>query len=212
MARTSSLFGSLGLFSLLATAFTGLASLADWHEGRAARLGSDLTLVAIVAVSSLVFVPLARWLAAREGPAARADRAARAGSIPFGIVCASLGVLMLGAGAYHAAQVPRPTFDDYMFAPAAMIFILGGAMLASAGTGPRVNRWLGAALLSAFAITLDWVAFAPGERHFTGGISLGFAGAGLAPGPWLGRAVFGIAGAAMTIAAASGWARALRRD
>src|SRR6185312_13012496 len=111
MARTSSLFGSLGLFSLLATAFTGLASLADWHEGRAARLGSDLTLVAIAAVSSLVFVPLARW------------RAARAGSIPFGIVCASLGVLMLGAGAYHAAQVPRPTFDDYMFAPAAMIFI-----------------------------------------------------------------------------------------
>jgi hypothetical protein len=92
-----------------------------------------------------------------------------------------------------------------------MVFVLGGALVALPAGREGLKRVLAAFLMSAFAITFDWIAFGPGERHFSGGISFGI-GVGFNPGEWMGRALFGIGGVITTIVSIVMWVRVFRGD
>jgi hypothetical protein len=55
--------------------------------------------------------------------------------------------------------------------------------------------------MTCFALTFDWVAFGPGERHFTGS----FMGSGFIPSEFVGRAVFGAFAVVLDICAIAMW-------
>src|ERR687888_324909 len=67
------------------------------------------------------------------------------------------------------------------------------------------TRVFGALLITCFAVTFDWVAFGPGERHFSGGFSLGGVGIVARPGELLGRAMFGLGAVIFDVVAVVLW-------
>src|SRR6185312_2312874 len=96
------------------------------------------------------------------------------------------------------------------YVPAALAFVFAGTLLALPPERKAVTRLFGALLITCFAVTFDWIAFGPGERHFSGGISLGGLGIGARPGEIFGRAMFGIGAVIADIVAVALWARTLR--
>ena len=100
--------------------------------------------------------------------------------------------------------------EDFVFLPAGLMFVFAGVMLALAPERAALRRLFGALLVTAFALTLDWIAFGPGERRFSGGISLGIE-IGFNPGELFGRIAFGIGAAILDIIAAVLWTREIRR-
>lgn len=65
--------------------------------------------------------------------------------------------------------------------------------MASVGQGyPLLNEGLAGLLIGCMALIATWIAFGPGEREFSGGISLGPLAIGGSTAPSLGRIVFGL--------------------
>jgi hypothetical protein len=161
------------------------------------RTRTDLQLAMVAAIASVSLLVLAKHLRSREPQivhAANTDNLSPAGRIALGILVAALGLFEIGAAVTGAIHAAAPlTSAAFIAVPAGLIFVFGGALL---GLPPGSTRWqrpLAALLITSFALTLDWIAFGPGERQFGGGISLGFIGAGFQPGELVGRAVFGVA-------------------
>jgi len=100
--------------------------------------------------------------------------------------------------------------EDFVFLPAGLMFVFAGVMLALAPERAALRRLFGALLVTAFALTLDWIAFGPGERRFSGGISLGIE-IGFNPGALFGRIAAGIGAAILDVIAAVLWTREIRR-
>ena len=122
-----------------------------------------------------------------------------------------MGLVVLAIGTHAALNAPHaPVADDFMFAPAALAFVFAGVLLALPPERAALTQVFGALLITSFAVTLDWVAFGSGERHFSGGISLGGLGIGGRPGELFGRVVFGAGAVVFDIVAVVLWARLLR--
>ncbi|RMF45889.1 MAG: hypothetical protein D6755_07350 [Anaerolineae bacterium] len=62
-----------------------------------------------------------------------------------------------------------------------------------------LNNLMGWILLMLLAIPFNWVAFGPGERHFTGGVSLPFISFGSRPSETSGRILFGCVAGGMDL-------------
>jgi hypothetical protein len=108
---------------------------------------------------------------------------------------------------------PRP---GSMRAPEWVVFLAGctffvaGWLILLPEHWVRTRGFLGAMLLSGFAAVFDWVGFGPGERHFSGGLSIGPLFSSGASDELTGRIVFGIAAVSMSLLALWVWARWLR--
>jgi len=179
--------------------------------GTGSRVGGDLVLLAIAVVACAILLPLGRFLAARQASSPGSGELSRRGSLATGIAVAALGSLEIALGLHSAMVATRPlTPEDFIIVPAGMIFVFAGVLLALSPAQESLKRIFAALLMSAFAITFDSIAFGPGERHFSGGISLGI-GVGFNPGEWLGRAVFAIPALIMTSVAAVMWTRLVMR-
>jgi hypothetical protein len=89
------------------------------------------------------------------------------------------------------------------------MFFFAGVLMALPAQWARSRSILSALLMTAFAVTFDWIAFGPGERHFSGGFSMGFLGMGFSPGQWMGRIAFGLFGVLTTVLAVMAWARVI---
>lgn len=97
----------------------------------------------------------------------------------------AMGLVFIGAGLYPLAigsgLVAFP--PDRLHAPlwvvsmAGACFILIGSMLLIPDNKARLRRFMGGVFVTAFAVIFDWIAFAPGECHFSGGLS--FSGFGI---------------------------------
>lgn len=73
-----------------------------------------------------------------------------------------------------------------------LVFVLGG-LLAAVGPGrPLLKDLLAGLLILGMAAIATWIAFGPGERRFSGGISVGPVGIRGGTGPSFGRIVFGV--------------------
>jgi hypothetical protein len=176
-------------------------------SGAANRIRSDLVLLMIAAAASAGLLRLAKYLRAREASATPAADGAVGGGLVLGLGVAALGlmetVLVIHAGIYaHPFAV-----DNFMGVPACLMFVFAGILMA---LPPGYAKWrslLASLLITCFALTLDWVAFGPGERRFTGSI-MGF---GFVSGQWMGRAVFGLFAVILDIWAIAMWIAECRR-
>jgi len=171
---------------------------------------NNLTLTAIAAIACVVLIGLARFLAAREPPDAATRPLSPRAKVYVGAACAAMGLLVLAIGTHSALNARHATADDFMYIPAALVFVFGGGLLALPPERAAMTRLFGALLITSFAVTFDWIAFGPGERHFSGGISLGGLGIGARPGELFGRALFGAGAVVFDIVAAVLWLRLLR--
>jgi len=197
----------LGYFAILCTVFGAIATFVDWRES-SPNVRTDLQVLALFACAAAVLIPLGRFMAAREKPAPPAEAPADGHSLGAGLLSGAVGLYVLGMGTWRlfaATHALGP--DDFMFAPAGSIFVFAGVQLALPVRCVALRHLFGALLMTAFAITFGWVAFGPGERHFTGSLSVGGAALGIHPGAWLGRALFGIVAIAAAVPAVVMWVR-----
>ena len=114
---------------------------------------------------------------------------------------------MTGLAIQGAVQAEPFKADNLIGVPMGLVFFLGGILI---GLPPQYGRWrnlLTALLITCFAITFDWVAFGPGERHFTGSI-MGF---GFIPGELMGRIAFGAFAVILDVVAIAMWVGLCRR-
>jgi len=171
------------------------------------RIGHDLVLLTIAAAACAGLLMLARYLKARETNAApTADGAAR-GGLALGLGVAAFGLIETGFVIRAGIYADPFAVDNFMAVPACLMFVLAGILLA---LPPGYAKWrslLATLLITCFALTLDWVAFGPGERRFIGNI-MGF---GYVSSQWMGRAVFGIFAVILNIWAIAMWIAEGRR-
>ncbi len=129
----------------------------------------------------------------------------------FGLVAmvAGLAPMMFATGLI----APRPgsmRAPEWVVFLAGCTFFLAGCLILLPERWVKMRGFLAVVLLSGFAAVFDWVSFGPGERHFSGGLSIGplfFSGAS---DELTGRIVFGIAAASMSLLALWVWGRWLR--
>ncbi len=173
----------------------------------AGRVHTDLILFAIAAIAAPALLALARFLSARAARAAPAADDSQPGGFLLGSLFAGPGLLMLGLALHRAAYVDRLTLDDFMGLLIALMFVFAGI---SIGLPPRCRKsrnLLQAVIVTCLALIFDWVAFGPGERHFTGSAG----GIGFTPGEMTGRVLFGLVAIVIDICAISIWVGLLRR-
>jgi hypothetical protein len=174
------------------------------------RTPQNVTFTAVAALACIVLITLARFLAAREPPDAATRPLSPHAKVYVGAVCAAMGLLTLGIGTHAALNLQHAKADDFMYVPAALAFVFAGALLALPPQRKGLTRLIGALLITSFAVTFDWIAFGPGERHFSGGVSFGGLGVGTRPGELFGRAMFGIGAVIADLVALVLWVRLLR--
>lgn len=174
------------------------------------RTPQNVTFTAIAALACIVLITLARFLAAREPPDAATRPLSPHAKVYAGVVCAAMGVLTLSIGTHAAFTLQQAKPDDFMYIPAALAFVFAGTLLALPPERKALTRLFGVLLITCFAVTFDWIAFGPGERHFSGGVSFGGLGIGARPGELFGRALFGVGAVIADLVAVVLWVRMLR--
>jgi hypothetical protein len=165
------------------------------------RIRSDLVLLMIAALASVGLLALARYLGAREAVSAPLADGVLRGGLGVGIACASMGLMLVGLAVRATIEADPFSADNLMGVPAGLMFVLSGILMA---LPPRYANWqklLATLLMTCFALTFDWVAFGPGERHFGGS----FMGLGFIPSEYVGRAVFGVFAVVLDICAIAMW-------
>lgn len=171
------------------------------------RTRSDLILFAIAAIASAGLLALSKYLRAREASGPRAADDPQRGMLAFGSLFTATGLMLTGFALYRAAHADPLTADSLMAVPAGLMFFFAGILIA---LPPQYAKWRGlliALVITCFALTFDWVAFVPGERHFTGSIG----GFGFIPGEMMGRVVFGFFAVVLDICAVAAWIGPFRR-
>jgi len=182
------------------------------------QTGKDLLLSMAFAIACVGLLVLAKHLRLQESEATAAGIAAGdadgspLGRVMLGIVFAVPGLAAIGSAITTAIRgTGAPPAETLIGVPAGLIFVIGGALLALPPGRSRMQSLLTTLLVTCFALTLDWVAFGPGERRFGGGISFGLIGTGFQPGELFGRAVFGFFAVILDIFAILVWIDQYRR-
>ncbi len=104
----------------------------------------------------------------------------------FAIIGVALGFIPVAPQDIHA---PR-----WIVGAAGVTFIAGGIAPFSAQWGPssKLSQIIGAGVVLPLTLVANWVAFGPGERQFSGGLSLGFFTVSQQSSELSGRIAFGI--------------------
>ena len=87
------------------------------------------------------------------------------------------------------------------------MFVFGGALVLLPA---KLQLPLAALMVTSLAAVFDWVAFGPGERHFTSSVGVGGGRVTWTGGELVGRAFFGVFAVLMDIAAIGLWLRLVR--
>ena len=179
------------------------------------QTGKDLLLGMAFAIACVGLLVLAKHLKLRESEAMAAgdaDGLSPLGRIVLGIVFTIPGLAAIGSAVAAAIRgTGGPSAETLIGVPAGLIFVIGGALLALPPGRTRIQSLLTALLVTCFALTFDWVAFGPGERKFSGGISFGGISTGFQPGELFGRIVFGFFAVILDIVAILVWFEKYRR-
>jgi hypothetical protein len=123
-----------------------------------------------------------------------------------------IGVAMTALGIFIVLISANiiPMADSTFSAPrwfaggAGLAILLGGAaiVLARPGSTPGsivANSYLGCAAGAMLVFMLNWIAFGPGTRHFSGGLALPFLSVSGRASEWSGRAAFGFGAVLMDV-------------
>ena len=128
----------------------------------------------------------------------------------------AIGLVVLGLGsalaAFGAAAIAHPAPDLRIVAlPAGLVFVLAGALVLLPARLIALQLPLTALMVTALAVVFDWVAFGPGERRFTGSVSVPGVAVHGPTGELAGRIFFGLFAALFDIAALGLWIQYVRQ-
>jgi uncharacterized protein YqgC (DUF456 family) len=167
----------------------------------AGRIRTDLILFTLAAIASVALLELAKMLGTREASSAPAADGGRNASLAVGLFSAATGLMITGLALDRAIHADPLTADSLMALPAGLMFVFAGILIGLPPQYERWRSWLATLVVTCFAFTFDWVAFGPGERHFTGSIN----GIGFVPGEMMGRFFFGAFALVLDICAVGMW-------
>ena len=122
-------------------------------------------------------------------------------------VCAvGIGVVALGV---HQVWPKANKFAAWEFAalPVGMAFAFGGAFFALPRSFVRTRALIAALMVTALALTADWIAFGPGDSGLRKGFSFNNVRGPLQTSQMLGRLLFGIAAVLADLLAFWAWVR-----
>jgi hypothetical protein len=125
-------------------------------------------------------------------------------------VCAvGLGVAALGV---YQLRPKANVFAAWEFAalPVGMAFAFGGALFALPGSFVRTRALIAALMITALALTADWIAFGPGDSSLRRGISFNNVRGPLQTSQMLGRLLFGVGAVLADLLALWAWVRFFR--
>jgi len=165
------------------------------------RIRTDLILFTLAAIASVALLELANMLRTREASSVPVAGGGRNGSVAVGLFSAATGLMVMGLALDRAIHANPFTADSLMALPAGLLFVFGGILIGLPPQYERWRSWLATLVVTCFALTFDWVAFGPGERHFTGSIN----GIGFVPGEVMGRFFFGVFALVLDICAVGMW-------
>ena len=175
----------------------------------AGRMHTDLVLLGFAALAAAGLTMLSKFLRSREALAGSAADAggASGGGPAFGLLFAAMGLLITGLAIHSAIQsADLVKANAYMGLPAGLMFVFAGLFMSLS----HQSKWrslVATLVVTCFALTLDWVAFGPGERKFTGYMM----GVQWLPGELFGRVAFGFFAILLDIFAAAMWVGEFRR-
>jgi hypothetical protein len=131
--------------------------------------------------------------------------------LAFGLVAMAAGLMPMAFA--MGLITPRPgsmRTPEWVVFLAGSTFFLAGWLILLPEHWVKTRDFLGVVLLSGFAAVFDWISFGPGERQFSGGLSIGPLFSSGASDEVTGRIVFGLAAALMSLLALWVWGRWLR--
>lgn len=150
-------------------------------------------------------------------------------AVAYGLICAALGVAIVLAGLGVLPSKGPPNAPPWLVVCAGLSFVLMGAALIvgfalAPGRSPdgdvlpgtpfavrAIQYFLGLGLVGSMTAICTWIAFGPGERHFSSSVSLPFIAHRGASGETSGRIMFGIAAVLCWIFLISGGVSGARR-
>ena len=147
-----------------------------------------------------------------NGPPKPANAAlSRPASILMGLAFVAMGLYPLAIGlGLASAREGSMNAPLWVVALAGACFVLVGTALAVPQDDARLRGVLVGLMVTALGAIFDWVAFGPGERRFSGAISLAGGAMRSASDETTGRIAFGAAALILDAFAAWGWYRWLR--
>jgi hypothetical protein len=144
---------------------------------------------------------------------AKASGTAKKDLSPGQRVAIGLAVIAMGVGAVAlgvdslANKTDKFAAGEFAALPVGMVFAFGGALLALPQSFARMRALIAALMLTALALTVDWIAFGPGESSLISGFSLSTVRGPLQTGHMVGRVLFGIGAVLADLLALWAWVR-----
>lgn len=127
-------------------------------------------------------------------------------AIGLAVIAMGIGVVALGVDAL-ANKTDKLAAGEFAALPVGMTFAFGGALLALPRSFVRMRALIAALMITALALTADWIAFGPGESSLASGFSLSTVRGPLQTGHMLGRVLFGIGAVLADLLALWAWVR-----
>jgi len=131
--------------------------------------------------------------------------------IAIGIAVCAMGVSVVVLCVYQLA-LKANVLAAWEFAalPVGMAFAFGGALFALPGSFVRARALIAALMITALALSADWVAFGPGDSGVRNGFSLHNVRGPLQTSQMLGRLLFGVGAVLADLMALWAWVRFFR--
>jgi hypothetical protein len=128
--------------------------------------------------------------------------------VAIGLAVCAVGVGVIALGVHQLwPKANKFAAGELVVLAAGMVLSLGGAMLALPRRFARTHMLIAALMVTALALTGDWIAFGPGELGFRSGFSLNKVGGPLQASQALGRILFGIGAVLADLLALWAWVR-----
>jgi len=131
--------------------------------------------------------------------------------VAIGIVVCAVGVGVVALGVYQLGPKAN-VFAAWEFAalPVGMAFAFAGAFLALPRSFVRTRALIAALMVTALALTADWIAFGPGDASLRRGFSFNNVRGPLQTSQMLGRLLFGVGAVLADLLALWAWVQFLR--
>jgi len=131
--------------------------------------------------------------------------------VAIGVAMLALGVGVVAIGAQTVLADPEGLSSEGLVSiPIGMVFAFGGLLLAVPPRYAKLRAVAVAILVTAFALTADWIAFGPGERRFGAHVGVGIIGVHGHANETLGRTAFGVCAVILDLLAVWIWLRGFR--
>ena len=127
-------------------------------------------------------------------------------AIGLAVIAVGIGVVVLGVDSL-ANKADKFAAGEFAALPVGMVLAFSGALLALPQSFPRMRSLIAALMITALALTVDWIAFGPGESSLWNGFSLSSVRGPLQTGHMLSRFLFGIGAVLADLLALWAWVR-----